>query len=330
MPKFLQNTLALLVLWVVVLGVGIYVTYMRQPQKLERVEGAVKVERMKQAKVTSLLEEVAATRSHAREAVNKWQARYKVIPDTISSPAVVGQLNDLTRSGFENFDITFRGINRTPDYSFLSYAIQGRGYFSSLYDFVWEVENSRKLYRLSDLRLNHIDLITEDRESGKKRMEVMVSFEMELKAYFGGVEGMSAPDAQLASLTGQELEDQQPPPIPEEVLPEKKPAVNPFFPGILDQLPPNTNNLVDVEKAKLISIVDGKAVFKYGEEFRALGEGDPVYLGQVTVVDPKENRVVAQLNKGGILDRVERTLGEEANRYRQAQGPNRLSPTENE
>jgi hypothetical protein len=326
-PDFLLNTMVLIIILILVMGAGIWMTYVRQPTKLERIKGKAKVERMKHAKVTTLLKEEAATRAEAERAVTKWKARYKVIPDTVSSPAVVGFLNDLTRSGFENFDISFQGVRQEEDYSSLNYSIQGRGYFSRLYDVVWEVENNRNLYRINNLNLNHIDFISEDKESGKKRMEVMVSFDMELKAYFGASEGMSAPEARLAQLTDKEMKDgKAPPEVPDEVLPNKKPAVNFFFPNIMDKLPPNTQNLVDVEKAKLISIADGKAVFQDGEGFRAVGEGDDVYLGQIVQVNPQRNRVVAQLNKGGILDRVTLTLGSSGEDYRQAEGDAQLQP----
>jgi hypothetical protein len=41
-------------------------------------------------------------------------------------------------------------------------------------------------------------------------------------------------------------------------------------------------------------------------------EGDRVYLGRIEEVDPSEGRVVARLNRGGIVDRVERTLGSDS------------------
>jgi hypothetical protein len=67
-------------------------------------------------------------------------------------------------------------------------------------------------------------------------------------------------------------------------------------------------------------------VFQDGEGFRAVGEGDDVYLGQIVQVNPQRNRVVAQLNKGGILDRVTLTLGSSGEDYRQAEGDAQLQP----
>lgn len=330
MQKLLQNTLGAVACWVVVLGVGYYMTFMRQPEELKQVKDAVKVEQMKRAELTTLLQEEAASIEQAREAVSRWRSRYRNVPDTMTTPAVVDNINNLTTQGFENFDISFAGDHRTPEYNYLAYSIKGRGYFSRLYDFIWEIENSRAFYRISDLKLEHIDLTTEDRESGKKRMKVMVSFTMNLEAYYGGLASMKEPVEQLASLveseewslrTTKQLVD-----VPKAVLPDEKPAVNPFFPGILDQLPPNTYDRIDVENAELVSIVDQEAVFKDGKGYRSVGEGDDVYLGKIVKVYPREGRVVARLNKGGIIDRVEKQLKSEE-QYRHAQGANRLAPT---
>ncbi len=335
MKSFFKNTLALIVVLVLVVIAGGYVTFVRQPTELARVEKAIKVEKMKQAELTALLEQQDVSAAKASEAVNKWNARYKVVPDTLLSAAVVGRFNELTRSGFENFDITFDGATTTPEYSFYTHNVTGRAYFSSLYDFVWQVENSRQLYRINGLDLSHIDLITDvqtgdgDEEETRKRMQVMVSFSMKVESYFAGAEGISAPQIRMAGLQGvadlpvQVARETR---VPRAVLPDSDPAINPFFPGILSQLPPNTHDLIEVEGDALVSIVGGKAVFQSGSEFRAVGVGEAVYLGVVTEIDPYEESVTARLNKGGIIDEVVLELYPDGERYRQAMGDVRLSP----
>ena len=329
MTKFLKNTMVILLCWGVVLVAGGYVTYVQKPQEVERLRNAEKVERLKRAEVASLLQEEAASQRQARQAIRRWRSRYKLVPDTMTTPAVVNNINNLTQEGFKNFDISFSGVQRSPKYNFLAYDIQGRGYYSSLYDFVWEIENSRDFYRLSGLKLEHIDLITESKETGRKRMQVMVSFRMRLEAYFGGQASLRQPEEKLMRLVGDEgnglRSRQELLEVPKAMLPDEKPAINPFFPGILDELPPNTHGRLDVEAAELISIVDGKAVFKDKEGYRSVGEGDAVYLGQIIEVNPRRNRVVARLNRGGIIDEVVKTLNT-GEQYRQAQGSNQLLP----
>lgn len=328
--KYGTKILALAGCLVVMVAVGLYALSL-QAQELDRVDKAVKVAEMKQAELTSLLQNEAASTEEARHVVQRWYARYKSIPDTLSNPEVVGFMNDLTRSGFENFDVTFSGQNGTADYSYYSYSVNGRGYFNSLYRFVWAVENSRNLYRLRNLKLDHIDLVKTERNTERERMQVMVSFSFTLDAYFGGAEGLSAPDGNF--VTGFEANGTPLtqaftlPPIPKNVLPREAPYLNPFFPIIMAQLPPNTYGRVDVEEAPLLAITGGKAIFEKDGAFVALGAGDAVYLGRITGVDPVAGRVVARLNKGGIIDDVEVHL-QTGERYQQAVGAAQVAPIE--
>ncbi len=328
--KVIYNIIMLAVIWVFIIGAGVYVTMFKQPDELDRVEKAGKVIRMKQAEFASLLSEHTVSSEKADNALNKWRARYKVIPEELSSPEVIGYLNELTRTGFEVFDISNSGTQNEGDYSYHSFSISGRGYFSELYSIVWELENNRYFYRIPELTLTHMDIITEDPETGNEVMKVMVSFQLQIDAIFSGAEGMSAPSddgvTEEAALLPISRAKSERPPVPIEVLPKQRPALNPFFPLIMSQLPPNTHRLVNIEKAQLISIVGDKAIFKEDEQYRAVGQGEDVYLGQIIEVDPVEGRIKARLNKGGIIDAVEIFLlsGE---RYREALGSVRRAPS---
>lgn len=324
------NIIVLALLAAIVTGAGVYMTMFEQPREIEQLQEAEKMARLRQAEVTSLLAEEGTSSRVAEEAIAKWRARYKVIPAKLNSADVINYINQRSRTGFKNFDVVVEGTNRTADFSTFSLRITGRGYYTSLYKFVWEVENSRDFYRVRDLQLENIDLVSEDEETGNNKLEVMVSFSMRVEAYFGGQNGLSAPvgeddlgaedDLLPTSASNLDL-----PPVPADILPDARPATNPFFPLILDQIPPNTYDLMDIEEAELYSIVEGKAVFHYKDDFVKLGVGDPVYLGEIVYVNPSEGRVVARLNKGGIIDEVELTLAT-AESYRQAFGLSRLAP----
>ncbi|PSQ67553.1 MAG: hypothetical protein BRD32_00400 [Bacteroidetes bacterium QH_2_64_74] len=81
---------------------------------------------------------------------------------------------------------------------------------------------------------------------------------------------------------------------------------------MFENVPPNEYDRLDIESARLLSIIDEQAIFQTSEGLRRLGEGDRVYLGRIVEVDPVEGRVVARLNRGGVIDRVERTLRRES------------------
>lgn len=324
------NIIVLLLLFAIVTGAGIYLTIFEQPKEIERLEQAEKVARLKQAEVTSLLAEEATSNTVAEEAIRKWRARYKVIPSNLNSADVMNYINQRTISGFKNFDVQMEGTKATPDFSNYTVSVKGRGFFSSLYKFIWEVENSRDFYRIRDLTLEHIDLTTEDEKTGNNKLQVMVSFSMKIDAYYGGKNGLSAPIGEDDGITENLLLPTSSgnlglPPVPKSVLPKERPDINPFYPLILETIPPNTYDLLDMENATLMSIVSGKAVFVYKDEFVTVGLGDPVYLGAITRIDVMEGIVSARLNKGGIVDEVEHKL-ESGERFRQAFGPQSLSP----
>jgi hypothetical protein len=308
------------------IGLGGYITFVRQPVELERVVQAEQLTRLKQAEVTSLLAEVASSQEMADDAVRKWNARYKYMPNTLSSAEVVGYLNTLTQSGFDLFDIEVEGTQRRSDYNFHTLHVTGRGYYVNLYRFIWDIENNRDFYRIRDLTLDHMDLVEDDAETGNPRMQIMVSFDLYLDAYFGGPEGMSAPQMMMVGIEGEPVAlPSNLPPVPMDVLPSQRPALNPFFPIVMEELPPNTYNLVDVETAELIAIADNEAVFSDDQGYRKLAVGGDVYLGQIVSIDPREERVVARLNKGGIIDEVTLEL-HSGERYRKALGPVQLAP----
>ena len=330
--KVLYNIIILAVIWVAIIGVGVYFTMVEQPKELARVEKAEKVIRLKQAELASLMSEHSISSEKADNALSKWRARYKVIPDQLSSPEVIGYLNELTKSGFEVFDVANSGTQGEGDYSYHSFSVSGRGYFSELYRIVWELENNRYFYRIPELTLVHMDIVTKDEETGSEVMKVMVSFQMQIDAIYSGADGMSASEgdgiAEQADALPISRAKSARPPVPGEVLPDERPALNPFFPLIMDKLPPNTHGLIDIESAQLISIVGDRAIFKEDGQFRSVGMGEDVYLGQVVEVDPTEGRIKARLNKGGIIDAVELYL-QSGEQYREALGSVRRAPSLN-
>lgn len=329
MLKLEKPVLLLLGGWLVLLALGVYVTFIQQPKELEHLQKAEEVARLKSTELVSLESNETSLSHMTEETLRKWRARYKIIPDELSSAEIVGYFNELTRSGYKNFDITYSGQHKTATYSYHSYTVTGRAYFTSLYDFVWRLENSPHLYRIESLDLDHIDLVSKDKQTQNERLDVMVSFTMRVNAIFNSLPGASATEAagaesveelQMPALIASDL-----PVVPSHLLPDRKPDVNPFYPVILKQLPPNTYGLLDVEASELVSVAGNAAVFRDDTGYRTVAVGDEIYLGTITEIDPVDGRVVARLNKGGIIDEVERRIDEREG-FRRAQGSHQLLP----
>ncbi len=330
MSNIAYNVIILALLAVLVTGGGVYMTFVKQPKEIEKLEQAEKIARLKEAEVSALLAEENSSSETAREAVQKWKARYKVIPAKLTSADVVNFVNQRSLSGFKNFDIVVESNNSTPDFKYYTLKISGRGFYTSLYQFIWEVENHRDFYRIRDVQLDQIDLITQDEETGNNKSQVMVSFNFKLDSYYGGSTGLSAPIGDPLSedeVLPTSAANVDLPPVPSGVLPKSRPEVNPFYPLILEDVPPNTYERINMDEATLVSIVGREAVVKEGEQYHQVKVGDQVYLGEITRIDANEGKVVARLNRGGIIDEVELIM-ETGDTYRQAIGPVRLAPVE--
>ncbi len=330
MSNLVQNLIILCFCWAVATASGVYVTFFDQPGEMERLDNAEKVARMKQVELSSLMAEMEDSAGMAGNLVNRWNARYKIVPQALASEEVIRYLNELTQTGFQPFDISFDEHEESPDFSKYVFDITGKGEFSSVYNLIWSLENSRILYLIQDLEMNHFDLITMDAETQRQKMNVVVEFSFTLEAFYGGIAGLSAHDELQGGLESA-LNASDPvagwPVVPIDVLPARYAVMNPFHPLILEKIPPNTFNLVNLEKASLNMIVGTQAILEWEDELISIGVGDPVYLGQVISVDPRHGTMIARLNKGGIMDEVVLTM-EREDLYKQAQGQVQLSPNQ--
>lgn len=310
------NIAILVVCWLLVAGFGSYLTFMKQPLELERLQEAERVVALKQDEAGALRLQTTSAEQTSREVLSRWNARYKVMPETLQAHNVVAYFNTLTRDGFKNVDVEVQGTAPGADYNTISLKVSGRGLYRSLYDFVWALENNRSFYRIKSLNLDHLDLITNEKTASgqdRNRLDVLVSFTMDVEALYGGTLGVSANAASVVASDGgpaaPRLNPNAPPGVPASVLPTRRPPRNPFYPLILSEIPPNTYGLMDIETAALISIADGRAIFTDGEGYHTLGTGSEVYLGEIVSVNPQTGVVRARLNKGGIIDEVERRIG---------------------
>lgn len=317
------NLLIMATVLALTVGGGTYVTFFDQPARLEVLEDEERFVRELESDVATLLATIAETQEDADLRSAQWETRYKIIPPERPTTEVMAYLNRLSEDGFRQFDVAYEERITSDDYNTDVYDVQGKALFYDLYQLVWALENHRDFYRVEELQLNHFDLLYNDPMSGRQRMDVLVSFQFKLHAYFGGSAGLSAddrgplaPDEIVTIGSVSEL-----PPVPAAILPDLQPAKNPFSPVILASIPPNTDGLPEIEGKQVMAISDGRAHFDLDGTgvLTPLGVGDPVYLGQITAVDPIQGRVIARLNKGGIIDEIEFTLQTGAS-FRQAVG----------
>ncbi|MDX1439424.1 MAG: hypothetical protein R3284_05930 [Rubricoccaceae bacterium] len=316
MSSSIATTLVLVFVALLIAGGSYYATDVFQKDNLQQLEDSRKVAELTNARVEDLLVREAESEVLAEEALSRWHARYKYIPNDLNTADMLEYVEGLTRSGFEQFDMHLVGRTSSPDFSTYTFEVTGIGTYSAMYHVIWHLENNREFYRINNVSVDHIEHVRRNERTGDESRRDLVSFKFTLLAYFAGIEGISAPQDSLR-------------PIPRMLFAREFPEKDIFDPLVKppttssDQLPPNTEGLLNIEEAELISIVGHVAVFSSGETRFDVQEGDRIYLGTIVEVDPANSLVRARLVKNNHAEMITRRLGDGAS-YRRALGPIQL------
>ena len=291
----LRNSIALGILLFLILAVGTYIRAYHLPKKVKALEAEVQKIDEELQNTPNLVNQFNDLSAILSDTQKRWESRNKDIPPAdISSQsyAYFSRLIDL--SGDVKLNMVYTGTTMLGNYGYNTYGLRGEAVFDNLYRFIWYLENDRRLYKIQSLTLKGVEVAPSiEYELG----QVLVTFDMTVHAYFSSVSELSSSLGER-SLTPNTL------------------SVDPFTPVIAAGLPPNAHDLVEVERSELKAVIPGKAfVLDQGNTIRTINEGDEVYLGYVTRVDPEGGRVECTLNKGGIIEKVEMKIryGPQAN-----------------
>lgn len=309
-----RNTLILALLTLVVSGVGYYLTEFYQPAQMQRLEDMNRVARSAQGEVAQLLSEAEASADRAEDAVRRWNARYRFVPASLTTPDIVEYLETHTRDGFEAFNIRLRDRMTTPDVSYYTFDVDGTAEYEALYKFIWAMENQPEFYRIRGLQMARTEV--QDARRGTRRD--MVRFTMELDAFFKGIDGLSTSrDALMKPLPGY---------LPTEEVPDDsfEPRVRTArrYTGTASV----QDDRLDVEKATLVSIAGSRAIFQDGSTQYIVYEGSSVRGGKILRIDPINVFVRAEITKNGEARTIDLQMQSASPTYRQATGNTQLVP----
>ncbi len=212
------------------------------------------------------------------------------IPENLSSIKFYDFMNELTAgySPLTQMDIEY--VDQKPDKEFFyhEYKISGGGQYNDLYNLIYAIEHSKQLKKIKSLTLGN--LLSTDKEG---MPHFLVSFIMQVDVYFSTNDRFSTNEFVENNLSSRELYDV-------------------FYPLIRNEIPPNVDELLDVQGAKLLALIpEGAFVADSRGNTYLLWEGEQVYLGYLTKIDYEHNKVSFILNKGGIIEKVDLFLEEE-------------------
>ncbi len=284
MSYILRNTIVLGVLLGFILAIGFYFRSAHLPKKIGTIQKQIQTIDAELQNTPDLVNQFNSLSEQLINTKERWDSRNKDIPPVNVTGETYNYINQLIgKSGEIKLDMLFVGVNASQNYGFNTYNLKGEAPFENLFRFIWYLENNRLLYKISAMSLRGLE--TTNKET--KETELLVTYEIVLNAYFSSIPELysSAGEQKLVPVTI---------------------TTDPFAPLILRDLPPNLYDLVEIERSDLKAVVPGKAfIIDQGNKMRALTEGDEVYLGYVTKVDPALGRIECTLNKGGIIEKFE-------------------------
>ncbi|MEO8398227.1 MAG: hypothetical protein ABI550_00275 [Ignavibacteriaceae bacterium] len=293
MNRKLKNSLGLLVLLIFVLLAGGAYIFVFQKGDLNE-----KRERLKELKVNDYNTDQLTKQYQdllKRSAVldSVLSTRKFNIPQNISSIKFFTFINRISASFSSNSQVSMEFLNQGEDKEFFyyEYKISGGASFNDLYKLIYAIEQSKELKKIKTIGLSN--LISTD-EDGYPHF--LVNYNILTHVYYASNNRFSSTGLVENNLIPSGLYDI-------------------FYPLIRNEIAPNTDFLLDVQGAKLLALIpEGAFIADSKGNSYLLWEGDEVYLGYLTKIDYKNNRVSFVLNKGGIIEKVELDLESEKNK----------------
>lgn len=283
MNKKLRSTLGLLALLIIILVIGGVYLFVFQ-------RGAINERQEKLAELNAnvydpeeLNARYLALEKRSAELDSILSARKFNIPQNVQSIKFYNFVNNIVTNFSQYTQVNVEYLDQVKDKEFFvhQYKLSGSGYFNEVYSMIYAIEQSKELKKVSQLNLGN--LIRTDKEGVPL---FLVSFDMTAQIYYSA-------DSRFAAVAM--MENQL----------TTGPLYDAFYPLIRNEIPPNVDNLLDVQGAKLLALIpEGAFVADTKGNTYLVWEGEQVYLGYLTKIDYDNNTVSFILNKGGIIEKV--------------------------
>jgi hypothetical protein len=204
------------------------------------------------------------------------------IPQNVSSIKFYTFINSVVANFPQITQVNVEYQRQAPDKEFFfhEYKLTGGGNFNDVYKLIYAIEQSKELKKISRVAFSNLIKTVDEVPL------FLVNFELIAKVYFSS-DNRFAP----AVFVENDL--------------RTEPIFDAFYPLIRNAIPPNIDNLLDVQGARLLAIIpEGAFIADTKGNTYLVWEGEQVYLGYLTKIDFDNNTVSFILNKGGIIERV--------------------------
>ncbi|MGE5810103.1 MAG: hypothetical protein ACM339_01275 [Ignavibacteria bacterium] len=204
------------------------------------------------------------------------------IPKDVSSIKFYNFINNIVANFPKQTTVNVEYLRQAPDKEFFfhEYKLSGGGNYNDVYKMIYAIEQSKELKKINKLSLTNLVKIEDEVPL------FLVNFEMTAQVYYSA-DNRFAPAEYVENNLG------------------TGPIYDAFYPLIRNEIPPNVDNLLDVQGARLLALIpEGAFVSDNKGNTYLVWEGEQVYLGYLTKIDYDNNTVSFILNKGGIIEQV--------------------------
>lgn len=277
------STLLLLAILVIIAISGSVYTYYFQAGDIEENQKELNSLKINAQNTEDLQLQLTDLKNKVAELDSILALRKYIIPVNIAQSNFFKFVNEVSANFSENsfVNVEFKGPGEVSDFLSFIYNIKGTADFNDLFRLVYAIEQSKELKKV--LKGDLTNFVEVDDEG---IAHYLVNYNFEVMVYYSN-------DDQFASAKYKENRL------------NSNPLYNIFYPLIREEIPPNTNNLLDVQTAQLLALIpDGAYVADSKGNTHLLWEGDEVYLGYLTKIDFTTNEVKFVLNKGGVIEKI--------------------------
>jgi len=292
MDQKIKNTLIILTILVFIAIAGGLYSFVIQKGDIDDKKNQIKDLNLNAYNTADLTEQLNALKTRAAELDSILNLRKFNIPVNLAQSRFYDFVNKISFdfSPHSYVNIEYLDTKTAGEFMQYQYDLTGVAFFNDLYKLIYAIEQSKELKKILSVSLKDFIKVDED-----KNPYYLVTYKLTVAVYFSS-------NADFAST----------------VLKENSLVPNPvydiFYPLIRNEIPPNTDNLLDVQNATLLALIPEGAFIADGSgSTYLLWEGDQVYLGYLTEIDFDNNIVRFILNKGGIIEKIELSLVKENN-----------------
>jgi len=290
MNRKLKNTLVLIVLFVLIVAAGIVYNYIIQKNSISDREtrlSKLKTFNYQTSEITKQLEDLS---QRANVLDSLLASRRFNIPFNLSSIKFFNFMNSISTSfsPVTKFNVEYIDKFDVKDFTYYEYKITGNGEYNDIFKIIYSIEHSKELKKIKSITISNT--VSSDEN---KTPEFLVRCTIIANVYFAHNDRFSTKKLFENNLTSSTQYDV-------------------FYPLIRTEIPPNNEDLLDVQGAKLLALIpEGAFLTDTGGKTYLLWEGEQIYLGYLTKIDYENNTVKFIINKGGIIENISLSLEKE-------------------